>query len=89
MADRNLDELLEFVTATPEIPWADFVCTPVVDFDAKGKALTTVRRCAVTAGDRTVVVHLPHKVAIGRGQPWPPQAILDRILEAVGPIVSV
>lgn len=88
MADRSVEELLKFVAGNPQIPWADFSCTPVLEFDADGKALTTARRCAVTAGGTTVVVHMPHRITIGKGQPWPPKAIIDGMMEAVGPVAS-
>jgi hypothetical protein len=88
MADPNLQEFLQFVAANPQMPWADFSCTPVLDLDAGGKASTAVRRCAVTAGAVTVLVHLPHRLPIGKGESWPPKFIVDAMLEAVGPMVS-
>ena len=88
MADHNLEELPKLVAANPGISWADFNCTPVIDFDANGKALTTVRRCAITTNHLTVVVRLPHHAVFEKGAPWPPKAIIDAMMEAVGPTVS-
>ena len=89
MADRYLEELPKLISANRDVSWADFSCTPVIDFDADGKAQTTVRRCAVTAGQVTVVVKLPHPATFKKGEPWPPKAITDVMMEAVGPMVSV
>ena len=87
MADRKLEELPKLIAANPEISWTDFGCTPVIDFDANGKAVTTVRRCAITANHVTVVVKLPHPASFKKGEPWPPTVITDVMMEAVGPVV--
>lgn len=87
MADRTLKELTEFVTARPDLPWGEFSCTPVLEFDQKGKSLTTVKRCAITAGGVTAVVRLPHQVTIGKGLSWPPESVRNAMLEALGPTV--
>ena len=89
MTDCNLEELPKLVAANPDISWTDFSCTPVIDYDANGKALTAVRRCAVTANHLTVVVKLPHHAVVKKGAPWPPKAVTDVMMEAVGPMVSV
>lgn len=87
MADHNMTELPQLISANPELPWADFTCTPVIDFDASGKALTTAKRCAITAGKVTIVVHLPHHANLNHSEPWPPKAIIGLMMEAVGPAV--
>ena len=89
MADHNLEELPKLVAANPNVSWADFTCTPVIDFDVNGKALTTARRCAITANHLTIVVKLPHSAIFDKGKPWPPKAITDVMMEAVGPVVPV
>lgn len=89
MADCTLEELPKLVAANPDIAWADFSCTPVIDFDASGKARTAVRRCAVTASQLTIVVKLPHQAVLQKGAPWPPKAVADVMMEAVGPMVPV
>lgn len=88
MTDRTLKEFTDFVVASPHLPWGEFSCTPVLEFDQVGKALTMVKRCAITAGGVTTVVRLPQHVTIGERQPWPPQAVLDAIMEAIGPTVT-
>ena len=84
MPDRRLEDLNGIVGANPQVPWGDFECTPVLEFDVQGKASDTARRCAITAGDRTVVLRLPQRVAIGAGA-WPPNAVMEKMMEAVGP----
>ena len=89
MTDRTLKDLVKFVIASPELPWGDFSCTPVLEFDAHGKALSTVKRCAVTVGGVTTVVELPQHVTRGKGHPWPPKSVIDAMMEAVGPVATV
>jgi hypothetical protein len=88
MADYNLAELPQLIAANPQLPWADFSCTPVIDFEANGQVLTTAKRCAITAGKVTIVVHLPHHAVLNKGAPWPPRAIMDLMASAVGPAVA-
>lgn len=85
MADHNLAELPQLIAANPQLPWDNFSCTPVIDFDAGGKALNTAKRCAITAGKVTLVMHLPHHVTLNKSEPWPPKAIMDLMAEAIGP----
>jgi len=89
MTNHNLQELPQIIAVNRDISWADFICTPVIDFDADGKALSAVRRCAITASHRTIVVRLPHRTTLDNGEPWPPKAVVDVMIEAVGPTVSV
>ncbi len=85
MPDHSLKELVDIVGTNPQVPWSDFRCTPVLEFDAEGKATGTAGRCAITAGDVTTVIKLPHRMAIEKQQSWPPQAVVDAMMEAVGP----
>lgn len=85
MSDRRLKDVTGIVGANPQVPWGDFQCTPVIECNAEGKAIDTATGCAITAGEMTVVLRLPQRVAIGTGASWPPKAVMDKMMEAVGP----
>ena len=90
MPDFSVKQLMTIVESNPDIPWADFECTPILAAGEDGKKLSrTAKRCAITAGGITVVARLPHESSVGSGTAWRPQPILDAIMEIIGPTVPV
>jgi hypothetical protein len=83
IADFSLTQLAKVVEANPQVPWADFCCTPVAEVGVGGKISAATKRCAITAEEMSVVVRMPHETPCGRGSAWPPQLVLNTIMEAM------